>query len=528
MDNNYKPQNNSNKDFNRHISIDRSSFPIGITNSGQRIDLQFADFSNMLIYGNPGSGKTSFVYSLLYSLLAQFSSNKILFIVFDSKMVDYSFLKDSPYLLCPIITSSSEMKTDLLFIQKEIERRANYIGSTPINGFDADSSNEDDLAPANIFIILDDLNTLANDDYIRSLLEKVFNRCNSVGVHVIATATSLTPRSIKNTLIPYFPQRVVFKCSKSDSTFLADTTIGPNLTAPGEVIYNSFGTNIKCQNVFTEFCDIKDYVQFQNAQSITLEDLGNMAATIFENKINVSVNSTDEEDRLLSDAISFAEISEKVSVSSLQRRFGIGYNRAAHLLDLMEERGIVSSYNGTAYRLVLKNNSYIVNTSSATIPTEGTDYNNAADPISALTNISSENNSSNSANIGDGDLLLRDFPLTNVEGCTISISNNKVHIHSRLNYSYFSGYGKASFSGDAIEEIHYRPAGLITKGQLYFSIKTGVNWVPGFTNVPTGINVNDIPKEQYTTITFKKSNNNTMRILAEQLAEDIGQNLIID
>ncbi len=516
------------------VALEELIISIGITEDGTSIEEKISDVSNFLLFGNSGSGKTSFVYALLGQILTNRYLGDIKIAIYDSKAVDYSFLNSLQNLLMPVSSDLNKAGGLIGLLNVEIDERVQLFQNTGVKNLNAYNAANPDAPLPRIIVIMDDINSLVREESLRDSLTSVFSRCSSVGINVISVASSLTPRFFKSSLIPYFPYRMIFSCSKPDSDYLVGKTAGAKLLPWGEIIYKGRGNALKCNAAYLNFDDIKTVVSRilveQKEQSSHNESAADQITNLY-------ADESENDDSLLADAIACVINAKQASVSMLQRRFRIDYNRAARLIDVMEEQGIVGPADGASPRRVLMTIDQDETSRYGAVKAHCQDSGQDGFPIkqpqnayelfkNALKNKPHSANSEQDANEKIRDISLEDFPQTLVDNGYISIYHNKVHIHHTNNVLASKEYN-VSIPGNSISSIHYKPATMFSKGYLLFAINPDVE----IRNVSTEnleINESYVSKGEYSKIQFGKSNNKTMLLLAQQLAEDINQTVLIE
>jgi len=320
---------------------------LGLDVAGDTVAKDISNYSNVLISGTTGSGKTSFVISLLLSLMTNYSPDRIKFVIFDSKGIDYNFMHSSGYMLTPILYDSRKFNRTAAILVDEAEKRIE-VGTTE--------------GRPDIFFIVDDYADVSSIDDVSLTMQRLLKLSRVAKIHVImVTATpssSIIPTEIK-ALIPY---RIAFTtASPQASQMILGESGAERLSYPGEYILKCGGDLQK----YTAICFDNPHAEIKR---ITDKNLSNSSALtaiaedIFsgeEEKLKISKEnaikrmSSEPRDELTEDAIAFILKSRQASVSMLQRRFRIGYNRAARIIDEIEEIGVIGPSMGDRPRHVL-------------------------------------------------------------------------------------------------------------------------------------------------------------------------------
>ena len=211
--------------------------PLGITKEGKVISRDLAKTSNILISGTTGSGKTAFIQSLIGALMLQYSPEKVNFVIFDSKMVDYGMFHYCANLIMPIITDRNKVTGAISWVNSVVNRRIKL----KMEGHSLDEESE-------IFFILDDYFALSNDKSVINDLFDLLRLGRSVKIHCIISTSTPTAKVIPTELKVNIPYRIAFStASKSDSRVILDVNGAETLSSPGEVLIKWQHELFRCQ-----------------------------------------------------------------------------------------------------------------------------------------------------------------------------------------------------------------------------------------------------------------------------------------
>lgn len=330
-----------------HINI-----PIGMCH-GEVILESISKMPNLLIGGTVMSGKTSYINTIISSILLTKKPNEIKLLIFDFKRVDYSIYNGIPHLLCPIITDSKKGNIALQKIALEIDRRINKLREQNIKTVDFYNREfgDSNFMP-DIIVIIDSLNGIndVSSEYIDFISSNGWN----VNVYMIVSANSPTSQIIPTISKANFPSRLSFRVAGlRDSRIILDDEGAERLSNLGDALYKSrFSESIlkikvpyiaddDTLRIIKEVCHQEEFVYsplfLKSAEEIKEE----------------TQREWEYDDPLYNEIVEFTIKTGVVSASIIQRRFRLGYNRAARIVDLLEERGIIGPQNGSKPREVL-------------------------------------------------------------------------------------------------------------------------------------------------------------------------------
>ena len=324
---------------------------------------------HLLVAGATGSGKSVCINSIITSILMRAKPNEVKIVLVDPKKVELSMYNGVPHLLIPVVTDPKKANIALKRMVVEMERRYDLFESTGtknIAGYNAyvDKKNEGvsedakvEKLPYIVMIIdeLADLMLVAAKEVEDSIM-RITQMARAAGIHLIVATQRPSTDVITGVVKANIPSRISFAVSSSiDSRTILDMTGAEKLLGKGDMLFKPQGENtpIRIQGTFISDEDIKKVVDYTIKQQkvrynetflMSEEDKG---ATTMVN------NNDDYDEPLYNEIVEFVVREQKASASLLQRRFRLGYNRAARCIDLLEERGIVGPNNGSKPREVL-------------------------------------------------------------------------------------------------------------------------------------------------------------------------------
>ena len=310
--------------------------------SGKPVIGDIGKMPHLLIAGSTGSGKSVCVNTLISSILYKARPDEVKLLLIDPKVVELANYNGIPHLLIPVVTDPKKAANALNWAVVEMNKRYKMFAENGVKDITSYNEKCEEKLPK-IVIIIDELADLmmasANDveDYICRLAQMA----RAAGMHLIVATQRPSVDVITGVIKANIPSRIAFAVSsQTDSRTILDMLFYPLGASKPVRLQGAFISENESQNVI-------DFVKSQVKEEVKYEE--NIMDTI--SKVNMEKSS--DEDELLSEAIEFVVESGQGSASMLQRKFKIGFNRAARLIDSMEERGIVGPNEGSKPRKVL-------------------------------------------------------------------------------------------------------------------------------------------------------------------------------
>ena len=336
---------------------------------GNSVTWQINKTPHMLVAGSTGSGKSVCINSLIVSMLMRTRPDEVKLVLVDPKKVELSMYNGVPHLLAPVVTDARKANIALKKIVVEMERRYDLFegsGTKNIEGYNklVDKKNEEDPSlnmkrlPFIVVIIdeLADLMMVAAKEVEDSIM-RITQMARAAGIHLIVATQRPSTDVITGVVKANIPTRVAFAVSSQiDSRTILDMVGAEKLLGKGDMLFLPQGENvpIRVQGTFISDDEIKAVVDWcitqQKARydnTLLMDDEEMNAKSSFDGEHDA------EEEPLYNEIVEFVVTQGKASASLLQRRFHLGYNRAARCIDLLEERGIIGPNNGSKPREVL-------------------------------------------------------------------------------------------------------------------------------------------------------------------------------
>jgi len=323
---------------------------------------------HLLIAGATGSGKSVCVNCIIASILMRTKPDEVKLVMVDPKKVELTMYNGIPHLLTPVVTDPKKASIALKNIVVEMERRYQVFEDTKCKNISAynsmcETKTDYQKMPYIVFIIdeLADLMLVAAKDVEDSIM-RITQMARAAGIHLIVATQRPSTDVITGVVKANIPSRISFAVSSSiDSRTILDQTGAEKLLGKGDMLFKPMGENvpIRIQGAYVSDEELQKIVDFTISQqkanydhSIT-EDRSE-ASSPDAGKYDDGYESKEEyDDPLYNDIVDFAMEFGKISASLIQRKYRIGYNRAARIVDLLEERGIIGPQNGSKPREVL-------------------------------------------------------------------------------------------------------------------------------------------------------------------------------
>ncbi len=313
---------------------------------------------HLLVAGSTGSGKSVMLNSIIISLLYQNSPANLKFILIDPKRVELTIYNNIPYLLSPVITEVSKTINALKWAIGEMEKRFEILSQAGRRDISHYNRQTKDKMPYIVIMIdeLADLMTVAGNE-IEGLIVRLAQMSRAVGIHLILSTQRPSVNIITGLIKANIPNRIAFSVtSMADSRTIIDCSGAEKLLGKGDLLFLSTDISkpVRLQAAYVSDDDARRVAQY-------LKRLGppeyNQNVTEKQTSLpGFGMGQSGDEDDLLEQAKEQVVRAGKASASLLQRRLRIGYARAARLLDLLEEQGIIGPSNGAKPREVLSEN----------------------------------------------------------------------------------------------------------------------------------------------------------------------------
>lgn len=357
----------------------RINAALGIDLTGTKIFADIAKMPHLLIAGATGMGKSVCMNSIIVSLLYKATPDEVKFIFIDPKKVELNIYNGLPHLIVPVVFDPKKAAGALHWCVVEMERRYDILEQMgKRNLAQYNEATKDDPAAERlpqIVIVIDelaDLMTTAPDD-VETSIARIAAKARAAGMHLIIGTQRPDVSVITGTIKSNIPSRIAFTVSSQiDSRTILDGAGAEKLVGRGDMLYSPVGSRLplRVQGAFVDEKEIEDIVKFIKSNCGTCHYDESISAKIEKEAelcgkkgkggggaTQMTFDDGDggeqADDPMLQSAIEIAIDEKKISTSLLQRRLSLGYGRAAKLIDVMEQRGIVSAPDGQKPRSVL-------------------------------------------------------------------------------------------------------------------------------------------------------------------------------
>ena len=325
-----------------------------ITGNTEVVDL--SKFPHLLVAGTTGSGKSVFINSLLTSMLYKFEPDELRLILIDPKMIELSVYNDIPHLLTPVVTEPKKSIIALKWVCNEMERRyqlMNEVGCRSLENF----NNQADEKMPFIVVVIDEMADLmmTAGKEVEHYVQRLAQKARACGIHLVMATQRPSVDIITGSIKANFPSRISFQvASKYDSRTILGEVGAEQLLGNGDMLMMKNGSGIiRYQSGFMSDKEVQKMITEIKSDHATqyVEEIGRILESdgLDEGASQIS----DEDEALVTRSIDLIKDSGRASTSYLQRNFQIGYNKAARIMEVLEDRGVVSKPNHTGKREIL-------------------------------------------------------------------------------------------------------------------------------------------------------------------------------
>ncbi|MGE5586943.1 MAG: DNA translocase FtsK [Clostridia bacterium] len=345
-------------EFQRHKS--KLAIALGKDIAGKPVVGDLENMLHLLVAGATGSGKSVCLNALIASILFKATPEEVKLLMIDPKRVELTTYDGVPHLLAPVVTDTREAGGYLRWVAQEMDNRYRLLGANGVRNIErynalskAGKLHDPEARPLPyIVVIIDELGDLmmvAQKD-VEDVVSQLAFMARAAGIHLVLATQRPSADVVTGIIKMNIPSRIAFAVpSQVDSRVILDTGGAERLLGKGDMLFFPVGAPkpIRVQGAYVSDSEIEAIVDFVKAQAEPTYVAESVTREATDGE------SLGEEDPLFEDAVRLILETEEASISKLQRRFRIGYTRAARLIDAMESRGLVGPYEGSKPRKVL-------------------------------------------------------------------------------------------------------------------------------------------------------------------------------
>jgi S-DNA-T family DNA segregation ATPase FtsK/SpoIIIE len=363
------------------VSKSKLSFGLGKDISGEPFIVDLVRMPHLLVAGSTGSGKSVSINSMICSILFKATPDEVRFLMIDPKMLELSDYEGIPHLLLPVVTNPKKAAISLKWLVDEMERRYTVLAEKSVRNIEhyhqkmekelkergkvyrrkgdiLEGEGEEPSEPMErlpyIIVVIDELADLMmiSSREVEESITRLAQMARAVGIHLLLATQRPSVDVLTGIIKANFPARISFQVtSKVDSRTILDTIGAEHLLGTGDMLFLPPGSSklIRIHGAFVSSAEIKRIVEFLKRQGKPSYD----SSILLEVKKEREATGEEEYDEKYDEAVAFVAETGQASISLIQRRFRIGYNRAARIIEKMEEEGVVGPSDGIKPREVL-------------------------------------------------------------------------------------------------------------------------------------------------------------------------------
>ncbi|WP_287026925.1 DNA translocase FtsK [Vagococcus sp.] len=336
--------------------------PLGRDISGQVISANLGKMPHLLIAGSTGSGKSVCINGIITSLLMRAKPHEVKLMMIDPKMVELNVYNGIPHLLTPVVTNPKKAAQALQKVVEEMERRYELFAASGVRNMGGyndmvrqHNSEDGENRPVLPYIVvivdeLADLMMVASNE-VEDAIIRLAQMARAAGIHMILATQRPSVDVITGIIKANVPSRIAFAVSSgTDSRTIIDSNGAEKLLGRGDMLFLPMGQNkpTRVQGAFISDLEVEKIVSF-----VTEQQGADYQENMMPSDEVTTTNPAESQDELYQEVVEMVTEMESASISMIQRRFRVGYNRAARLIDELEANGIVGPSEGSKPRKVL-------------------------------------------------------------------------------------------------------------------------------------------------------------------------------
>lgn len=349
-------------------SKSKLSIALGRDIGGNAVVGDIAKMPHGLIAGATGSGKSVCINSIIMSILYKASPDEVKFLMIDPKVVELGVYNGIPHLLVPVVTDPRKAAGALGWAVTEMERRYKLFadnGVRDLASFNKLAENDENISTMpQIVIIVDELADLMKtaSNEVEIAIDRIAAKARAAGMHLLIATQRPSVDVVTGVIKSNIPSRIAFAvASQIDSRTILDSAGAEKLLGRGDMLYSPVGSNkpSRLQGCFVSDEEIEAVVEYIKGDHTAdyseeiMDEIERQAVTDKKQKVSVTENEPSDDDPLLDEAVEIVIERGEASTSYIQRKLRVGYARAARIIDILEERGIVGPQDSSKARRVL-------------------------------------------------------------------------------------------------------------------------------------------------------------------------------
>ena len=341
---------------------EKLAIALGLDVIGAPAIANLAKMPHLLIAGATGAGKSVAINTIIASILYNATPEEVRLLMIDPKRIELSGYEGIPHLLHPVVVEPKLASRALMWAVREMERRYKLLEEARVKSFDSYNSVSDEKLPYIVIIVdeLADLMMVASKD-VEASIARLAQMARAAGMHLILATQRPSVDVLTGLIKANFPTRISFKVSsKVDSRTILDTSGAEHLLGLGDMLYLANGAS-SLQRVHGAYISEKEtesIIDFLKKQGNASYD-ESVTAAVEEGGDEGEGNGDEEYDERYDEAVNIVCESGQASISMIQRRLRVGYNRAARMIEMMEREGVVGPADGAKPREVLARKDYM-------------------------------------------------------------------------------------------------------------------------------------------------------------------------
>lgn len=497
--------------------------PLGVTGTGDLIVRDLKNIPHILVCGFTGTGKTAFVKTLISVILTNQSPLNVKMVIYDTKRVDYGSFGNAPHMLLPIISENDKAVAMLKYLAGESRRRFELFANNGCRDYEKYNDLQTDAIKKlpEIFAVLDDLAFLPLNKNEAYDFLSVLSNGRIAGIHAIVISSMNSTKNLQKEMISRIPCKICFRLSsRAESRMILGQSGAEELFIPGEMIYKFQNDYYKCQSAHATYENIDNVMKIASKVVTNMVSLGIEATMLFADfkpESGIANSNTDVVyDDLISEAAEEIINSQKASIGRLQRKFRIGFNRTARIMDQLEEIGVVGPENGAEPRIIIMDvDDWNRDSEARGLRMIGKSFvsNSSYSSSKQYTPIPK------SKKEDEPRVKLRDFAEFAIGESTLRVHDHQIHYTKSVMTKLGKGHLTASFSGSNVIGLIYKKPSIFSSGYMTFEFDSNINIEnknPYLLQADKN-NISDVIK-----IEFGSGQDRLIRLFLKQLSEDIG------